>query len=78
MTLIEMVEVISEQTKIPKTRVKRVLKALFRETRRVAMSGEPVKLLGFGRFEKRILKSKKVFGRISKARDTLRFKPYGE
>jgi nucleoid DNA-binding protein len=55
-TLIEMVEVISLKERIPKTRVKRVLKALFHEVRTVAMSDECVKLLGLGRFEKKVIK----------------------
>ena len=78
MTLIEMVEVISLKERIPKTRVKRVLKALFHEVRSVAMSDECVKLLGLGRFEKKVIKPKMMFGKMTKERVTLKFTPFGE
>lgn len=74
MTLSEMVHIISEKTGYPRARVKRVLKAFFTETRAVALSGEPVVLTGFGKFDAKVLKDRKLFGKNVKGRSILRFK----
>lgn len=73
-----MVEEIHFKTKIPRTKVKKVLKAFFTSTQDVVRLGEDVKLTKFGRFSPRLIKSKKMFGKMTKARKTVRFVPYKE
>lgn len=72
-TLLEMVQAVSDKTGVPKTRVKKVLKALFHELRHTVMSGESVTLHGFGKFDCKVT-SGKVFGKSVQGRKVLRFK----
>jgi len=74
----ELVERISQSTGVPMTKVRKVLQQLAIEILETTQHGEPVKLKGLGRFESRTIKPRMMFGRMTRGRDTLRFKPYGE
>jgi len=72
MTLLEMVQAVSDTTGVPKTRVKKVLKAFFHELRSTAMSGESVTLHEFGRFDCKVVNGN-LFGKPVQGK-VLRFK----
>lgn len=77
MTLVEIVEVISESTKLKKKDIAHTLRLFLEEVGDALERGETVKLREFGTFTSKTLKPGKLFGgkREVGERTTVRFKP---
>lgn len=75
MTFAELVSAISQDIKIPKTKVSLVLRAFSRQTRAAALSGEKVTLIGFGHFYRVKQQPRELFGgRRRQGNHLIRFK----
>lgn len=76
-TLIELVERVAEETGVKKDIVAKITKSIFNTIKlSVLHDRDSVSLRGFGRFEVRVFKSRKVFGRVSATRARVVFLPY--
>jgi nucleoid DNA-binding protein len=75
-SFVELVSVISMESKLPKEEVAKLLRAFSVQVRRVAMSGERVVLPGLGTFYMKALKSRTLFGGdvVTVPRKSLKFR----
>lgn len=76
MTFIEMVESIAKDTGLTKKSVHEVLHSFLSKTTTHVLSGDEVKLPAFGRFTKKVIKPKVMFGKQTQERTTIKFRSY--
>lgn len=76
MSFIEMVEAVASDTGLTKTDVRRVIHSFLSKTASQVLSGNDVKLPSFGRFTKKVIKPKVMFGKQTSGRTTMKFRPY--
>lgn len=75
MTGVELIELVSRKTGIPKADVSSVLGISLSVISETVLGGETVKLRNFGVFYKRAGRTKKAFGRSHPGRTSVRFRP---
>lgn len=76
MTLTEIVEQVSDISGLSKADTRCVINEALRIIKEAALKDEPVSLLGFGKFSKKVYPPKTAFGRITSEKTTIKFSPY--
>ena len=76
MTLTEIVEQVSDISGLSKADTRCVLNEAFRIIKEAAIKGEPVSVLGFGKFTQKVYPSKMAFGAVTSEKTTIKFSPY--
>lgn len=76
MTLTEIVEQVSDISGISKADTRCILNEAFRIIKEAALKDEPVSVLGFGKFTRKVYPSKVAFGNVTKEKTTIKFSPY--
>jgi nucleoid DNA-binding protein len=75
-SFIELVEAIAQKSGLPKATVRKVLTTFCTVVQDITLQGATTFLPKFGRFSKRVIKSRSVFGRMSEGRTTIKFKSF--
>lgn len=76
MSFTELIEEIGKETKLPKAQISKTLSAAFRIISSTVKSGEPVGIKAFGKFKKKVMPPRKVFGKENKGSVLITLKPY--
>jgi nucleoid DNA-binding protein len=74
MSFVELIESISSETGLTKKAVRDVLHSFLNTAASQVLSGNDIRLPGFGRFTKKVIKPKVMFGK--QTRTTVKFRPY--
>lgn len=76
MTYVEMVEDVSRKTGLRKEEVRKVLDSFKTTLCDTVKSGEPLAIPGLGKFSKKLIKPRVVFGKMSKGKTSMKFRPF--